>query len=108
MCALAVVLGLLSMHGLPFSGGDCSAPVLAASSSASGSMPMVMPALHQMGDCVTVAPSRSIPPVLALVAVLGLVVLVWRVVSGWRSHPVERPPPRAGVLLLLWVCVSRT
>ena len=55
-------------------------------------MPMAMPAMHQMGNCVTVAPARSVPPVLALVAVLGPVVLAWRVMSGGRAHSAERPP----------------
>ena len=106
-----MVLGLLAMHGLPFSAGGCSFPAASAAAVSSPVMPMApmaMPAMQQMGDCVTVTPSRSIPPVLALVAVLGLLVLVLRVVAGWRAHPVERPPPRAGASLLLWVCVSRT
>lgn len=108
-----MVLGLLAMHGLPFaiSSGGCvtaaSSPS-AAVSSASSAMPMVMPAMHQMADCVTVGPARSVPPLLVLVAVLGVLVLGLRVVAGWRAHPVERPPPRAGLALLLWVCVSRT
>lgn len=108
-----MLLGLLSMHGLPFSAGSgCSSPAAASAAPAhvsSGMAPMVMAAPHQMANCVTVGPRRSVPPVLALAGVLvPLLVLVCRVAAGWRAHPVERPPPKAGLSLLLWVCVSRT
>jgi hypothetical protein len=128
VCALAVLLGLFGMHGLATAqAGGCHADdgmisALSMSPSMSASMTPSMAAgspardtgdavvtAHRMAGagCLFVSPTAW--PALALVLLALVVAAIWwgegRSWAAWMSG---RSPPRTGVSLLRWVCVSRT
>jgi hypothetical protein len=133
VCALAVLIGLFGMHGLATAqAGGCHVddgvlgiPSVTPSmtSSAAGSSALdpadavAMVTAHRMvsamastmagASCLFVSPTGW--PLLPLVVLALVAAAVW-LCAGWRwaAWMSGRSPPRSGVSLLRWMCVSRT
>lgn len=134
LLVIAVVLGLVGMHGLASGGlGECPgamAPGM-ASLPAAGPVPMAVsphpgqtasrgamatPAGQSAGSVMAGQMCQPAPPPgwpgLAGLLALGVIGWLCGPGSGWsgwsRGALAGRGPPRAGAARLRWVCVSRT
>lgn len=120
LCVLALLLGLVGMHGLAFGqAGGChgGGPTMIASMAAPASGPVTTPLIgaergmigaNTGASCVSVQspgwPGLSLPLV-AIAWMAGGLTARQRWTAGDAS---QRSPPLAGIVLLRRVCVSLT
>ena len=118
MCVLALLLGLLGMHGLAGQDGGChggtSAPDMAttmatAMPAGDGAGPHLVTAGHSLGSVCVFVQSTGWPAIaLALLAIVGLAMNCGADTPRSIGGRSGRSPPWAGVSLLRRVCVSLT
>ncbi|HEY0807273.1 MAG TPA: DUF6153 family protein [Pseudonocardiaceae bacterium] len=122
LCVFAVVVGLMGMHGLAARPGEGCHSGMSSTAAASPMAAMAVPertpasgavAIEQGktaatgGTCVFVQPAGWVAVVLVLLAIIAVGADLVRV-PRWATGTASRSPPRSGMSLLQWVCVSRT
>ena len=119
LCVLALLLGLVGMHGLANGpddgchGGIGSPAAITTMVSAVPAGPLATPhlvaAMRGMGSACVFVQAVGWPGLaLALLAIAGLVAASDAGARWFLGGRPGRSPPLAGVSLLRWVCVSLT
>jgi hypothetical protein len=108
MVVLALLLGLFAMHGLPAGQAGChgSAPVMSMATHSTGSHLSMPGGMGEM--CVSLQPGGRPGHPLPILLLLGFLVLLATGATLFAEARPGRAPPRSGVALLRWTCVSRT
>jgi hypothetical protein len=119
LCVLALLLGLVGMHGLTGPGDGChgGAGPLNATTATMAAMPvgdsaaphLLTATMHGMGSvCVSVQPAGWPVMALALLAIASVVVGSGASIRTPARGDRGRSPPLGGASLLRRVCVSLT